>query len=431
MWYIDYSQSLNIFNFKTQLILVESFSYMAFNLDIDFKEEFSKQVALLTHRFGVDKMDLIEDAIQEAFYKALKTWPNGPPQNPKGWIYRVARNNLIDKLRQKQHISIDQYEFKLSAEEDQWNDPQYIRDNQLKMIFACCHPDLKTADQLLLSLKFLCGFGSGQIARALLKSRSAIEKAIFRARMKFKKVATNLEIPNVADLKDRIDGVLKVIYLQFNEGYKVSEGTQLTNKDLCLDAIKLGELLVTYPDLSVPELSALLALMYFQASRLDARLDDDGNLLTLDRQDRKRWNYHYILQGNIYLSRAASGSKLSRYHLEATIASLHCAATSYDKTNWPAIVEWYDLAIRTNPNKSYRLNRLIAARQFLEVKTILKQVNESLLPKNQFTYIFLGDLYRDLGNNRTALVYYQKAGSLILSRPEKDFIAFKIDHLSN
>lgn len=404
---------------------------MAFNLDIDFKEEFSKQVALLTHSFGIDKMDLIEDAIQEAFYKALKIWPNNPPINPKGWIYRVSRNNLIDKLRQKQHISIEQYEFKLATDEDHWNDPQYIRDNQLKMIFACCHPGLSTSDQLLLSLKFLCGFGTGQIARALLKSRSAVEKAILRAKVKFIKVAINLEIPHITDLKDRIDGVLGVIYLQFNEGYKVSEGNQLTNKDLCLDAIKLGELLVTYPDLSVPELSALLALMYFQASRLEARIDHQGNLLTLDKQDRNLWNYQYILQGNIYLSRAATGSKLSRYHLEATIASFHCAAKSYDKTNWPAIVEWYDLAIRTKPNKNYRLNRLIAARQFLEVKTILEQVNESLLPKNQFTYIFLGDLYRDLGKNQTALVYYQKAGSLILNKPEKDFIAFKIAHLSN
>jgi len=403
---------------------------MAFNLDIDFKEEFSKQVALLAHGFGVDKMELIEDAIQEAFYKALKIWPNSPPENPKGWIYRVARNNLIDKLRQKKHLSIDQYHYKISNEDELWNDPQHIRDNQLKMIFACCHPGLKTADQLLLSLKFLCGFGIGQIARALLKSPSAVEKAISRARVKFKQVAKNLEIPEVANLKDRIDGVLKVIYLQFNEGYKVSEGAQLINKDLCIDAIRLGEFLATYPELAVPELLALLALMYFQASRLEARMDESGNLLTLDQQDRKHWNYKYILQGNIYLSRAATGSKLSRYHLEATIASFHCASKSYDKTNWPAIVEWYDLAIRTKPSKSYRLNRLIAARQYMDAKTILDQVNESLLPNNQFTCIFLGDLNKDLGNNKTALAHYQNAGNFILNKPEKDFIASKIDQLS-
>ncbi len=402
---------------------------MAFDLDIEFKEEFSKQVALLANAFGLDKMELIEDAIQEAFYKALRIWPSRPPQNPKGWIHRVARNNLIDKLRQKKHLSIDQYHNNLSTEDSLWNDPQHIKDNQLKMIFACCHPEVKTADQLLLSLKFLCGFETGQIARVLLKSRSAVEKGISRARIKFKKVANDLEIPAVADLKYRIDGVLKVIYLQFTEGYKVSEGAHLINRDLCIDAIRLGELLATYPELAVPELSGLLALMYFQASRLEARLDENGNLLTIDCQDRKHWNYKFIMQGNIHLSKACANAKLSRYYIEATIASFHCAAESYDKTNWPAIVKWYDLAISVYPNKSYRLNRLIAARQFLDDKTILDQVKESLLPNNQFTAIFLGNLYRDLGENKIALEYYQKVDNFFLNKPEKDFIASKIAQL--
>ena len=402
---------------------------MEFNLDIEFKEEFSKQVALFAHRFGADKMELIEDAIQEAFYKALKIWPTKPPENPKGWIYRVARNNLIDKLRQKQHMSIDDHHYKIAVEDELWDDPQHIRDNQLKMIFACCHPDLKISDQLLLSLKFLCGFGNGHISRALLKSTDAVEKAISRARIKFKKVAINLDIPEVANLKDRIDGVLKVIYLQFNEGYKVSDGAQLTNKGLCIDAIRLAELIATYPDLAVPELYALLALMYFQASRLDTRVDGNGYLLTLDKQDRRNWNYKFILQGNIYLGRAATGPSLTEYHLEATIASYHCAAKTYEETNWQAIVEWYDLAIRNKPSKNYHLNRLIAASQFQDSSIIIQQLDEFHLPENHFTYIFIGDLYKGIGDHQKALVNYKKASTFIINQPEKDFIETKISQL--
>ena len=275
----------------------------------------------------------------------------------------------------------------------------------------------------------MCGFGSGQIARALLKSRSAVEKAISRAKARFKLVAANLEIPVVSDLDNRIDGVLKVIYLQFNEGYKVSEGIQLTNKDLCIDAIRLAELLATYPEFAIPELYALLALMYFQSSRLEGRIDKNGGLLTLDKQDRNSWNYKHILQGNIYLGRSVTGSTISHYHLEATIASFHCASKSYEETNWRAIVGWYDLAIRTRPSKSYRLNRLIAARQYNSAEEILTQVDVKQLPENQFTYIFMGDLFRDTGDKDNALINYERAGKFTINRPEKKFIDSKIEQL--
>lgn len=399
---------------------------MEFKVNVAFKEEYSKLVALFTHRYGYDKIELIEDAIQETFYKALKIWPNNPPKNSKGWLRTVTRNGIIDKLRQKQHAPIETMENQLIATEQTWDDAKQIRDNQLKMIFACCHPELKTSDQLLLSLKFLCGFGSGQIARALLKKGPAVEKAISRARVKFKSVASNLDIPGIDELGNRLDGVLKVIYLQFTEGYKVSEGSHLTNKSLCIDAIKLAELLTTYRQLTQTKIYALLALMYFQASRLEARVDHKGTLMTLSQQDRGRWNYKHILQGIIYLGKAGYGTELSSYHIEAAVASFHCTSPSYELTNWQAIIDWYDLGIQATSNRNYQLNRLIAYRQLHSAEETMRYMDPDSLPNNQFTYVFMGDLQKDLGHGAAANKLYQKALEHTTNKPEKDFIRGKI-----
>ncbi|MDH3709375.1 MAG: sigma-70 family RNA polymerase sigma factor [Cyclobacteriaceae bacterium] len=404
---------------------------MEFQVNVAFKEEYSKLVALFTHRYGYDKIELIEDAIQETFYKAVKLWPHNPPQNPKGWLRTVTRNQLIDKFREKKHVSLEHFEVAGFAQDDNWDDPQEIRDNHLKMIFACCHPKLKSTDQLLLSLKFLCGFGSRQIARALLKSEAAVEKAISRARVKFKSIVVDLQIPQVDQLGTRLDNVLRVIYLQFTEGYKVSEGEHLINRALCMDAIRLAELLTTYPQLNTGKLNALLALMYFQASRLNARVDPQGNLITLDGQDRSKWNIAFILQGSNYLGKALADEKLSHFHIEAAIASVHGTSVSYEETNWQAIINWYDLGLSSGANKHYQLYRLIAFRQIHSPQDTLKEVNAEQLPENQFTYVFLGDLNKDLGEVIQARDYYNQAIDFARNQAEKEFIQDKISSLQD
>ena len=399
---------------------------MEFKVNVVFKEEYSKLVAQFTHRYGYDKIELIEDAIQETFYKAVKLWPHQQPKNPKGWLRTVTRNHLIDKFREKPHTTLEHVDTSGLSQEESWDDPQQIRDNHLKMIFACCHPKLKPTDQLLLSLKFLCGFGSGQIARALLKSEAAVEKAVSRARVKFKNIVKSLEVPQVDDLGDRLDGVLKVIYLQFTEGYKTTEGEQLINKSLCLDAIRLAELLITYGQLQSGKLYALLSLMYFQASRLDARIDQDGNVVTLENQDRSRWNQRFILQGAIYLGKAMADRQISHYHVEAAVASYHGTARNYQETNWQAIIDWYQMGLDSGDNRNYQLNKLIAFSQIHSARETLKLVALDKLPSNHFTYVFLGDLHRQLQDFREAAKFYNKALELARNQTERKFIASKL-----
>lgn len=405
------------------------------NVDIVFKEEYTKLVAVYSNQYGLSNLELIEDAIQDAFFKALKLWPVATPDNPKAWIRTVSKNSLIDKLRAKKDDYLeDQKEMDIvSSESDQLPETEAeIKDDKLKMIFACCHPDIKVGDQLLLSLKYLCGFGNRQIARALLKSNTAIEKAVNRARGKFQSVVGHLNIPAVDDLVERLEAVIKVIYLQFTEGYKLSEGKELVNKALCIDAIKLAELLASYPALEKPQLNAVLALMYFQASRLDSRLDTKGNLLTLEHQDRGQWNYNYILQGNIYLSRAAAGQEVSLYHLEAAIASYHSTAATYKETNWAAIEDLYDLALAKTQNPNYFLNRLIARSYLTSADQALKETlgHEEELPNHHYSFVFLGDLFKRVGKPEEARRAYGKGLLLVSNELEKAFINSKIDQLA-
>ena len=402
-------------------------------IDIVFKEEYTKLVAIYSNQYGVSNIELIEDAVQDAFYKALKLWPIEVPEKPKAWIRTVSKNSLIDKLRAKKADFLEDVggtEDLVDTTESTGSELE-IKDNKLKMIFACCHPEIKVSDQLLLSLKYLCGFGNRQIARALLKSHSAIEKAVTRARTKFQAAVSDLDIPPIEELQARLEGVVKVIYLQFNEGYKLSEGQELVNKSLCLDAIKLAELIASYSQLAQPKLNALLALMYFQSSRLDSRIDPDGNLLTLEFQDRRRWNHRYILQGDIYLSRAAQGEDVSLYHIEAAIASYHCTALSYAETNWAAIEDLYNFALAKAANPNYELNRLIARSYRLNANEALEQALElrDKLPEHQYTQVFFGDLYEKSGEVDKAGEAYHLALKMTSNELEKGFVKQKIEGL--
>ncbi|MDN5216676.1 sigma-70 family RNA polymerase sigma factor [Fulvivirgaceae bacterium BMA12] len=406
---------------------------MEYKIDIVFKKEYTRLIAVLVKKFGSQHIDLIEDAVQEAFFKALKLWPAKKPDNPSAWIMLVTKNHLLDQFKKADtRLKKDLSEAQIKQDVD-WEMPaeSEIVDSQLRMIFACCHPDIKPVDQLMLSLKFLCGFGNEQISRALLKKPEAIAKALTRAKQKFRSKVKDFSIPGTEELKPRLSNVLKVIYLQFNEGYKLSSGDQLVNKDLCWDAIKLAELIASNPHFDTSKINALLALMYFQASRFHTRLDENNRLLTLEHQDRSQWNQKFILQGNIYLGRAVQEGRVSRYHFEAAIASYHATAKSFKETNWDAILGLYDLLIANSNNPVYLLNRIIAFGQINSPEATLALVgqHERKLPDNHIIKVFIGGLYEQLNDRPKARESYTQALKKVQNELEKQFILAKLQRL--
>ena len=406
---------------------------MEYKIDFVFKKEYARLIAILVKKFGSQNIDLVEDAVQEAFFKAAKLWPAKKPDNPAGWIMLVAKNHLLDQLKKADN------KFKNDLAESTINQiaggempaESEIVDSQLRMIFACCHPEIKPVDQLILSLKFLCGFGNDQISRALLKKPDAVAKALTRAKQKFRSKFRDFSIPGIEALEPRLTNVLKVIYLQFNEGYKVSSGDQLINKDLCWDAIKLAELIITHKHFDTPETNALLALMYFQASRFHTRLDENNRLLTMERQPRSQWNHKFILQGNIYLGRSSVGERLSPYHLEAAIAGYHATAKSFQETNWQAIINLYDLLLADSRNPVYLLNRMIAFAQINSPEDTLALIktNEHQLPDNHITRVFIGGIYQKLNNLQMARESYHLALQKTQNQLERQFIIDKLESL--
>lgn len=332
-------------------------------LDHFFRYEYGKLISLLINKFNYDHIDLVEDAVQEALLKATRIWPYKTiPDNPFGWLYRVAHNYIIDQLRRQRRIT--ELDDSSNTLENQYYEPNtdqlddQLPDDLLNMIFACCHPEILLRDRILLSLKLLCGFSIAEIASALLIKEEAVKKALMRAKQKFKSGASLKELsPN--ELQKRLPDVLKVIYLLFNEGYKATDGDQLIKKDICEDAIRLASIISENGYEKYTTLNALLSLMYFKASRFDARINEAGQLVTLECQDRSRWDEMYLKRAFEYLSASSGGEDFSTYHLEAGIEGHYCSAPSYDETDWAGILYLYDLILRTDYSDMAALNRIV------------------------------------------------------------------------
>ena len=398
-----------------------------------FRHEYSKIVAFLTNKYSSYKIDLIEDAVQEALLKAMKVWGyQNIPDNPSAWLYRVANNHLIDQLRRESRS------VELNIPEDQWLDssradekiPGDLGDEQLKMIFACCHPALNASDQIMLSLKLLCGLSVKEIANALLKKEDAVKKALARAKQKFKQEVGELLVPEGIELRKRLSVVLRVIYLLFNEGYKTTGGEQLTRKDICEDAIRLGAILQRNRYCDTPELNALLALMCFNAARLDARLGSGKELITLENQDRSLWDAEYILWGIHFLSRASNGVNISEYHLEAAIASFYSTAKSFRETDWESILTLYDLLIKVNRSPIVALNRLVVLEKVKGAEAALKEIQklekEKSLRNSYLLYSIKADFQLSLNNRKDAKQLLKQAIQLTGNIIEKKFLQKKL-----
>ncbi|WP_420321092.1 RNA polymerase sigma factor [Flagellimonas sp.] len=333
-------------------------------IDHLFRNEYGKIVAVLANKFGISYLEQIEDAAQDTFIKAMQVWAyKSIPDNPTAWLYRVANNALIDVLRRDKKMDfLENRQFKEdgqdSAAEPLLNDS--ISDSQLKMIFACCHPSLSEEYQIILSLKLIGGFSNKELADALLKKEETVAKSFTRAKKKFREEVQFLQIPVQMGLQSRLFIVLRVIYLLFSEGYAATTGALVLKKDICYEALRLALLLRDNKYCRHANLEALIALMCFHASRFDARLDENGELVTLEFQDRSKYNKELIKIGIHHLENSGTDDKLpSNYHLEAARSFYHCQAKSFQKTDWKSILYLYDVQLKQQYSAILALNRIV------------------------------------------------------------------------
>lgn len=312
-------------------------------------------VSTLTGIFGSRHMELAEEVVQEALLRALELWPfQGVPEQPQAWLIRVARNLAVDRLRRETSLAekIPELERRMQ--------PQafaVLPDEQLAMMFLCCHPRLPEHGRLCLTLKLVAGFSTAEIARALLMREDAVAQRIVRAKRQIREDNLPVEMPEPAALSERLDSVLDALYLVFNEGYSASAGESLLRRDLCEEAIYLTSLLAASADTALPKVHALLALEYLHAARLDARTDAAGDLLLLEEQDRSLWDQRMIALGFRHLDLSARGEEVTRYHLQAAIAAEHAGGGAPD---WAHIVGLYDQLSEVQPSPVVLLNRAVA-----------------------------------------------------------------------
>jgi RNA polymerase sigma factor (sigma-70 family) len=401
-----------------------------------FRHEAGKMVSALTRIFGLSHIEIAEDIVQDTFVKALQDWSfNNIPPNPQAWLYKAAKNKTIDYLRHQKHVqnyesesgNLLKSEWTMQAEVNNVFLDKEINDNQLRMIFASCHPALPMESRIAFTLKTLCGFNAREIAKALLTTEVNINKRLTRAKQKLRDKHLKFEIPAGKELESRLDSVYKVLYLLFNEGYSAAEADSFIRKDVCAEALRLAEILSENSIGKKPKTFALMSLMCFQAARLDARMDDLGYIILLKEQDRSKWNAALISRGLDYLSRSAYGDELSEYHIEAAIASYHSTADSFDNTNWHEILNLYDILIKIKPNPITILNRSIVIAELNGVYEAINEINNlKELEQYYLLHATLGEFYSRLNQPAEAKQHYEKALKLVASPAEKKLIQQKI-----
>jgi RNA polymerase sigma-70 factor (ECF subfamily) len=391
-------------------------------------------VSALTGIFGAHRLQLAEDVVQEALIRALETWPYyGIPANPAAWLMQTAKNRALDLLRREKFFHEKQDEIAATLERFPEDGPQFddeIRDHRLRLIFTCCHPAIPHDDRTLLALKTLCGFGVPEIASAYLASEAAVAKRITRAKQKIQDLRLPYEIPAGDELAGRLDAVLQVIYLLFNEGYKASAGDALVRADLCDEAIRLATHLAAHPRTTGPRVHALCALMLLHASRLPARAGADGGLVTLEQQDRSRWDRGRIALGLLHLSQAASGDELSEYHLQAGIAACHATAADDAATDWPRILQHYDRWLALSRSPLVALNRAVALGRVHGAEAALDAIGEipdrRLLESYHLYHAVLGDLALRLDRPQEAADHFREAIRRTGVEAERGFLEEKL-----
>jgi len=401
-----------------------------------FRHESGKMVSVLSRLLGLQNIETAQDIVQDTLLQAMSTWSfGGVPENPPAWLHKVARNKAIDYLRREKRFreisskysSLLQSEYSLSTFVSQLFLENEIQDSQLRMIFACCHPSIPEDSQIAFVLKTLCGLSVNEIARAYLTNEETIAKRIYRAREKIRLESIQLEVPQGQELPGRLDVVLKSIYLLFNEGYNSSQPDLLIRDDLCFEAVRLCYLLSENPLTNFSRTRALMALLCFQSSRLQSRLDQNGHIILLQNQDRTQWNRDLIQRGFYYLNAATDNMESTKYHFEAAIASIHAASCSFEQTDWKSIYHLYEAYYKLEPGPIVALNKAIASAYAISRENAL---NELLQIKGlEHYYLFYasaGEMYLELNKKTEAKKFFEKACSLTTSLIEQQLLQEKI-----
>ncbi|MEO8032653.1 MAG: RNA polymerase sigma factor [Gemmatimonadota bacterium] len=409
---------------------------MRLQLEVEsiYRSDSRRVLATLIRLLG--DFDLAEEALHDAFAAAVEQWPaSGIPANPRAWLVSAGRFKAIDALRRRSRFdaSLGELVIRLdrTAEEPVAWDGDGIEDDRLRLIFTCCHPAIVPDAQLALTLREICGLTTEEIAHAFLTTPSTVAQRIVRAKAKIRDARIPYQIPTRAELPGRLDSVLHVVYLVFNEGYLASSGTAITRHDLSAEAIRLGRLLVEL--LPEPEAIGLLALMLLHEARRSSRTDASGELILLAEQDRARWNRSQIEEGGRLVEQALSSRRFGPYTLQAAIAAVHAESPTADQTDWHQIVGLYDVLIRADPSAVIELNRAAAVAMRDGPSAGLTLI-EALLATGELREYHLAhsasaDLCRRLGRTAEARAHYQRALSLARLEPERRFLQRRLDEL--
>jgi RNA polymerase sigma-70 factor, ECF subfamily len=403
-------------------------------VDDVYRTESRRVFATLIRLLG--DFDLAEEALHEAFTAAVEQWPrNGMPTNPRTWLVSTGRFKAIDIIRRRTRFNASVAELAKRSEQDtatfNQTDDEEVEDDRLRLIFTCCHPALAPEAQVALTLREVCGLTTEEIASAFLIAPATLAQRIVRAKAKIRAAGIPYQVPSLTDLPERLDSVLQVIYLVFNEGYAASSGELLTRTDLSEEAIRLGRLVMELlPD---PEVIGLLALMLLQESRRTARTSSTGDLILLEDQDRSLWNQAQISEGRALVQQALSSQQVGVYTLQAAIAAVHAEAASAATTDWAEIVAWYDLLMGGSPSPIVDLNRAVAVAMRDGPLAGLQRIDAILvggdLTDYHLAHAARADLCRRLGRTSEAKAAYQRALALVKQEPERRFLEKRLRKL--
>ncbi len=398
-----------------------------------FRMEFRKITAVLCKFLGIEHIEIAEDIASDTFLLAFETWSyKGLPANPTAWLYSVAKNKarnyihrshifsekIVDQIK---HPSPETQEIEIDLSD------KNISDSQLQMLFAICHPSISTEAQIGLALRILCGFGIEEIANAFLTNKETINKRLFRAREKLRLEKVKIEFPGEVEINKRLETVLTTLYLLFNEGYYSESRDSVLREDLCLEAMRLTYLLIENEQTNQPNVNALFSLMCFHSSRFAARKNENGEIVLYQDQDETLWNYELITKGAYFLRRASQGNKISKYHLEASIAYWHTIKAD-TKEKWENILQLYNRLLQIEYSPIAALNRTYALSKANGKQVAISEAEKLNLTNNHFYFTLLGELYTSI-DNKKAKQNFQKAFSLAKTVTDKQTIQKKIENL--
>lgn len=401
-------------------------------IDHLFRHQFGKMVSILTRIFGLEHLETIEDAVQDTFVTAMRAWQGGMPENPEAWLTQAAKNRTLDLFRK---LSAERTRLpKLESGPDTiaLNElflDHEIADSQLRMIFTACNPALSAKDQIAFSLKTISGFSQKEIAAALLIKEETVKKRLARARNSIQKEGMAFEIPSSGDLPERINRVLEVLYLIFNEGFHSGKKELLLREDLCGEAMRLCHMMLQTEHLQQPATHALFALMCFNVSRLRGKVNDQNEIISLSKQDRSLWDDGLIATGHKHMDKAVDTPYFTSYHYEAAIAAEHVMAPDYESTNWTNILRWYQQLEEVQPSPFNGLNMAVIYVQLLEfskAEELLRNIQPEKLEQRAYLYHGLwAEYYYKKGEMQAAVKAVDQAIHLVNNDVEKRYLERK------